>query len=80
MGHIYAAAKMESGAMLMGKLMYVPEQGSTLTCEEAVPGTHGSTTDDHTSGAAVVSSAFGIRAASKQIAVAVTLAAVVSIL
>lgn len=79
MGHIYAAAKMESGAMLMGKLMYVPEQGSTLTCEEAVPGTHGSATDDHTSGAAVVSSALGIRAASR-IGVAAMLAAVVSIL
>jgi hypothetical protein len=47
MGHIYAAAKMESGQILMGKLVYVPEQGSTLACDEAVPGEHGGATDDH---------------------------------
>jgi len=42
MGHIYAAAKLEGGQMLTGKLAYEPEEGSTLTCEEAVPGDHSS--------------------------------------
>lgn len=42
MGHIYASAKMVSGQMLMGAINYVvPENGSTMTCDDAVRETYG---------------------------------------
>ncbi len=46
MGHIYASAKMESGQMLMGKIVYVPEKGSAMTCDEAVVGAYGTSGAD----------------------------------
>lgn len=63
MGHIYAAAKMENGQILMGKIRYVPEEGSTLTCEEAVPGDHSGHSSDATKPS---SSAIALNAASRR--------------
>ncbi|KAG7671506.1 hypothetical protein Ndes2526B_g09333 [Nannochloris sp. 'desiccata'] len=65
MGHIYAAAKMEDGQMLMGKLRYMPEEGSALTCEEAVPGDHSS--GHSAADATPSSSAIALNAASRSI-------------
>jgi hypothetical protein len=61
MGHIYVSAKMESGQMLMGKLVYTAEEGSTFTCDEAFAETHGGdhmeTTPPSPSSSVIVSAA-----------------------